>query len=191
MNVLLDGPPKELLVGGAPCPIDADYRNCLTIMLGFEDARLSAYEKQVLMVRLLYESEPPDFAEAAEKAVWFLNLGDEGLKTAGKKPIYSFSQDAKMIRAGFCAKGINLDKAAFMHWWDFVYAFFELRETQINEVMGVRARINSGKASKADKEFARENPQIVNLAPRAAAAHDGGFIARYEKAKAARGVKNT
>lgn len=188
MSVLTHRLPQELEVGGKIYPINADFRNCLLILEAFEDETLTIIDSQEIMIELLFCDEIPlDFLKAQSVAVEFMNLGEK-LETRSKKPIYSFTQDAKYIRSAMQSKyRVRLDELEFWHWWDFCYAFFDLEGTFLNELMGVRNRIQNGTASKEDKKYAQKNADIVNIVVRnAEAPHleaDDEFKRRYEAAK--------
>lgn len=189
MSVLIDGPPVELEVDGQLYPIDADFRNCISILEMYKNSALNKYEQQDLMVRLLFDELPDDFTKAAQVAVDFLNLGNRNLKVVHKKPIYSFSHDDKFIRTAMRSKfQIDFDNLEFFHFWDFMYSFFELRDTHYNEVMGVRARIQDGTATKHDRKYARDNPELINIDfGQRNQTEDDEFMARYKAAKARQG----
>ena len=77
MNVLIDGLPTAAEIDGAEYELNTDYRVGLQIMTAFEDPDLTGFEKQAVMLQLLYPVVPSDARRAAELAVKFLNCGQE------------------------------------------------------------------------------------------------------------------
>jgi hypothetical protein len=172
MNLLINDPPTELCVDDVIYPIDADYRNCLVALSAFDDANLSNREQWSIALYRLFadvpgypESKvPQDIEKAAERAAWFLNCGEE-MKPAKEGKLYSFSHDDKLIRSAIeKSRSIRLKDAGFIHWWEFVYYFFDLDENCFfSRVMGIRYRRSTGKLTKEDREFIRRNPDIINI----------------------------
>ena len=60
MNPLLTSFPEAVRIDGVRCPLNTDFRVGLRIMAAYEDPGLTAVEKQVVLCRLLYQSQPPD-----------------------------------------------------------------------------------------------------------------------------------
>jgi len=77
MNPLIDTLPTAVRVDGEVFPIHADYKTCLKIMLAFEDRELNLFEKQSVMLTLLFgERIPENTAEALRLAGEFFKYGD-------------------------------------------------------------------------------------------------------------------
>lgn len=159
--------PSSLLVQGQQLAINADWRPCVNIMRMFERTDLSDSEKIMCMVGILYVDEIPDslLVEAAEQAVWFLNLGEEGTgkgKTTGR--LFSWEQDLKyIISAVDKSAGFSIRSKDFYHFWEFMSAFFESGECVFNTLVHQRKLKKTGKQSKADKEWWIENKDIAEL----------------------------
>jgi len=167
MNLLISDPPQELTVDGIVYPIDAHYRNCLVILRAFEDSRLTDYEKRQVMLNRLYgkENVPTNKEKAAEAATDFLNCGEE-LKESKSGRLYSFSHDAKYIRSAIeKSHRINLEEVGFLHWWKFIYLFFDLDENCFfNQLVSLRQRRKHPKSlTKEEKRYIEENADIINL----------------------------
>lgn len=159
--------PSSLLVQGQQLAINADWRPCVNIMRMFERTDLSDSEKIMCMVGILYVDEIPDnlLVEAAEQAVWFLNLGEESTgkgKTTGR--LFSWEQDLKyIISAVDKSAGFSIRSKDFYHFWEFMSAFFESGECVFNTLVHQRKLKKTGKQSKADKEWWIENKDIAEL----------------------------
>ena len=173
MNLLTQYPPTEIEVDGIFYPVDAHYRNCLTILAAFEDMELTRGEQQRIMVERLFTKVPdhPDskiprnITAAANAAIDFLNCG-EALNVSEEGRIYSFSHDAKYIRSAIeKSHRINLEEVGFLHWWKFIYLFFDLDENCFfNRLIGLRQkRKRPDGLTKEEKEYIRKNPEIINI----------------------------
>ena len=73
--------PVTLKVGKKEWKIRTDYRDILVIMQAFNDPELTVEEAHVVMCKILYEgwTDMPKelYEEAAKKALWFLDCGQE------------------------------------------------------------------------------------------------------------------
>lgn len=191
MNVLVDTLPNQIEIGGRGYEIDTDFRTALRIILAFEDSELSAAEKQYLLVDNLYLDKPDDMQSAIREGIKFLDGGgdDEEDSGSGSPRLYSFSRDANMIYSAFQqTHGIDLQKAQ-LHWWQFLALFMDLgSETLFCSLVGLRKRVKTGKASREEKQVAREMgaafevPEIDNrsLAEREA---DNDFMKQIQQAR--------
>lgn len=161
--------PSSLCLQGQEYAINADWRPCVNIMRMFERTDLSDTEKVLCMVGILYRDEIPDrlMTEAAEQAVWFLNLGEaadgkKGALSFGR--LFSWEQDLKfIISAVDKSAGFSIRSKEFYHFWEFMSAFFESGECVFNTIVHQRKLKKTGKQSKADKEWWAENRDIAEL----------------------------
>jgi len=126
---------------------------------------LTNAEKQMIMLANLYSVMPVDVEQAIEKASLFLNGGranseedDDGLR------LYSFEKDADLIFAAFRqTHGIDLQKEK-MHWWQFLALFMDLgQDTTFCQLIGLRKRVKTGKASKEEKETAQQMGSMFEI----------------------------
>ncbi len=165
MNILTDRLPKAIRVNGTVYPINSDFRDCLRIILAFEDNDLTWLEKQAVLLENLYEQQPSegDIQEAIRKGVKFLDGGDEGEQEDKAKPLserrlYSFSKDGRFIFTAFQqTHGIDLQNTEYLHWWHFLTLFLDLgSETLFCSLVGLRKRVSSGKATKEERAVAHE-----------------------------------
>lgn len=163
--------PTSLNVNGREFAINADFRPCVNIMRMFERNDLTDCEKIECMVGILYEDEIPMsyFVDAAQSAVWFLNLGNEedqkisaGSRNLGR--LFSWEQDLKfIISAVDRSAGFSIRSKDFYHFWEFMSAFFESGECVFNTLVHQRKLKKTGKQTKADKEWWAENREIAEL----------------------------
>lgn len=159
MNVLIDGFPESLTVGGKEFPIYSDFHICLAIMEAFEDNELTEDEKIEVMLRCLYGLIPEPTEEAINQAIWFLDCDSATNNTntedvLASERLYSFRKDARYIFSAFkTSHDIDLSKVEDLHWWKFVYLFLDLDDnTFFSRLVDLRRKVQSGKASKEEKE---------------------------------------
>ena len=169
MNILVTPMPQTVEIAGVDVPINYDWRACLLTILAFESAELSGPEKQGILLDNFYPYPDlyPEVAEnvniAIDRAVWFLN-GGKPVKDSDGDRVYSFEKDADFIFAGFRhTHGIDLSTESF-HWWVFLALFMDLGgDTTFANLISLRKRIKSGKASKEEKAVAREMGDLIEL----------------------------
>ena len=158
MNILVDRLPTALEVNGQEYRIDADFRNCLKIILAFEDAELASVEKSLVFYENLYIDKPEDTRAALERGAWFLNGGKDETEEPDGPRVFSWNKDANLIYAAFQqTHGIDLEAVAYLHWWKFLALFMDLgADTAFCSLAGLRKRVKTGKASKEERQMARE-----------------------------------
>ena len=93
MNILAGRFPTSVEIGGREYALNTDYRIGLKCILAWEDQELTAREKTLVMLRLLYKEIPPDTQKACELAVYFLNCGEE---KEGGSPGFSCPADLQL-----------------------------------------------------------------------------------------------
>lgn len=154
-----------MIIGGTEYPINTDFRACIRIMLAYEDLELTEYEKQLVMLSVLYPTKPTDGTEALRQGMKFLNGGEEGDGDGEFHPrLYSFSKDANFIFAAFRqTHGIDLETAQ-LHWWKFLALFMDLgADTTFCNLISLRKRLQDGKASKEERDTAREMGDMFDI----------------------------
>jgi hypothetical protein len=175
VNILIDALPTAVTVGRRVHELRTDFRTCLMVITAFEDNDLTHYEKQLVMLANLYVEIPANIEEAAKKLVWFMNGGREPIEDESSEPaarLYSISHDAQFIYSAFRqTHGIDL-ATEDMHWWKFLALFMDLgSETVFCNLVGLRKRISTGKASRDDMQSASELgdvfkvPELDDLTP--------------------------
>jgi hypothetical protein len=151
-------------INGIEYPINSDFRTCLRVILAFEDDELTGYEKQLLMLSNLYPEPIEDTQAAIEIGMKFLNGGKTGEDEEGGPRLYSFEKDANFIFAAFKqTHGIDLDTED-LHWWKFLALFMDLgSETTFCNLVGLRKKIKTGKATKEEKQTAEEMGDMFDI----------------------------
>ena len=157
MNILTDRLPTSLTINGQDYKIKSDFRTALKIILAFEDAELAGVEKSILFYDLLYIDKPEDVMQALQQGTWFLNGGKDEENESDGPRVFSWDRDSNLIYAAFQqTHGIDLAEAE-LHWWKFLALFMDLgSETAFCSLVGLRRRVKTGKATKEEKQMARE-----------------------------------
>jgi hypothetical protein len=120
------------------------------------------------MLDNLYIDHPDDLEQAAGQAARFLNAGkdseEDGEEQESPLRLYSFTRDADFIFAAFRqTHGIDLEKEN-PHWWKFMALFMDLgADTTFCNLVNLRKRLKNGKASKDEREAARELGALADV----------------------------
>lgn len=175
MNQLLDKFPTKIQLGNDILEINTDFRNCLNMIIMFEDKDLTKEEKIELMLKLLYKDltkiNQDNVEEAIRKGILFLDAGEEketteeeGEETPSKR-VYSFNRDAKYIYSAIKkSHNVDLENIEYLHWWKFVYYFFDLDEKAFfSQMIYLRNQKNKGKLSKEEKVVYANLEDILEL----------------------------
>lgn len=167
MNPLIDKFPTKIKIEDEILEINSDFRNCLKIILAFEDNNLTIEEKYYIMLMRLYGTIPTNTEEAIKKAILFLDCKEERTSKDDDKPrIYSFSKDAKYIYSAIemSSPGMDLENVEYLHWWKFYYKFFDIKEgTTFSNIISLRDKKNKGKLSKEEKALFIESREMLDL----------------------------
>lgn len=165
MNALLNKFPTKIKIDDVDYEINSDYRNCLRIILAFEDEDLTIEEQYYIMLNLLYKKIPTNMELAIQKAILFLNCGEKqsGLETG--KRTYSFNKDARYIYSAVSqTHDIDLENIEYLHWWKFVFLFMDVdKDCTFSYITSLRYKKNNGKLDKYDKKVWIEMREVVDL----------------------------
>lgn len=113
---------------------------------------------------MVYVNMPQDIEQAIIKAHLFLNGGEITESDDPPMRLYSFEKDANYIFAAFRqTHGIDL-QTTDLHWWKFLALFMDLgSETTFCQLVSLRKRIKTGKATKEERETAREMGEVFDV----------------------------
>lgn len=159
------------MVGKRRIPLNTDFRAALSSLLAFEDSALTAQDQHWVLLRNLFPDLPNDLSAdewdaLQERAGWYLNGGHipTGENEDGEPRVYSFGKDAALIFAAFRqTHGIDLQTER-MHWWSFLALFMDLgSETAFCQLVALRKRVKTGKATKEERATARELGALFEL----------------------------
>ncbi len=175
MNQLIDKFPTKIKLGNEIVEINTDFRDCLNIILMFEDPELSKLEKIELMMELLYKDPSKinqnNVEEAVRKGILFLDAGEEKNQNVNNeeeikpKRVYSFLKDSQYIYSAIKkSHGVDLENIEYLHWWKFVYYFFDLDDkTFFSQIVYLRSQKNKGKLTKEEKVVYSNLESILEL----------------------------
>lgn len=174
--------PKALQVGEKSFSIRSDYRVALLIFEAFDDPDLNDTEKMLVCLNCLYETIPDDVTAAYERAVWFLDGGDTVRHKQYSHKVIDWKQDESMLFAAVNrVAGTETRSAEYLHWWTFLGYFSCISECLYADVLSLRTKRAKGKKlEKHEREFIRENKEIIDITPRLSAEE----LAEVERLKA-------
>lgn len=163
---MIGGLPVSLEVDGKDYAIRADFRVILLVFQALADPELTEQEKAAVILQSLYKELPEDLQGALEKAVWFMDGGQNF--RSGEKRVMDWEQDEQMIFAAVNkVAGYETRAADYLHWWTFLGFFNEIGEGLFSTVVHIRQKRNRGKRlDKTEEEFYRRNREVVNLKKR-------------------------
>jgi len=109
---------------------------------------------------------PDNLDEAVNQGVIFLNGGDifYAIDDNDSMRLYSFTKDSPLVLSAFKqTHNIDLERED-MHWWKFLALFMDLGgNTTFSNLVGLRKRVRTGKATKEEREVARELGAIMDV----------------------------
>lgn len=162
--------PTKLTVNGNEYPIRSDFRDILHILTSVSDPDMEDWEKQEVMYRVIYpdwEVMPASaYREACEAACRFI---DGNMPQGRPKPrTMDWEQDAPIIiPAVNSVAGKEVRAEKYLHWWTFLGYFLEVQEGLFSQVLSIRQKKARGKKLEQwEREFERENPELVKLTKR-------------------------
>lgn len=165
MNVLANKFPTKIRIGDRIYEIDADFRNCLKIILAFEDDELTIEDKYEVMLCRLYKQIPDDIVEAVRKAKLFLDCGEKAEEKPASQRVYSFQKDGQFIYSAVKqTHQIDLEEVEFLHWWKFVFLFSDINsDCAFANMVHLRDKKNRGKLSKEERAVFNKSRAILDL----------------------------
>ena len=160
--------PEALEVGGQLLPINADFRNILTIFEAMNDPELSNGEKAYICLCRLYAVPVPYDAaeEAIEKAYWFCDGGDMPKTKPEAVRTIDWKHDEQIIfpAVSKTVGVVDIRALPYMHWWTFLGSFGEIGEGLFSSIMNIRHKKAKGKRlEKYEEEFYRQNKELIKL----------------------------
>ncbi len=168
MNLLWNGLPNFVDVGGVPYEINTDFRVSVAFELLMQDSKIAPEDKADKAISLYYPRAPHDIQAAGDALINFYrcnreSLQDDGGKGNYKQP-YSFQYDDQYIYSAFWQQyGIDLERAN-MHWWKFRSLFNGLTsDTLFVKIMGWRSAEIDSKAPASERNRLLKLKQLYAL----------------------------
>ncbi len=174
MNLLIDGLPNHVEIGGLMVPIETGFRTGIIFEQMILDRSLSDVEKIETMMALylpgLSLSTGEEAIEALKKITWFYRCGADPEETTesghaeDEGQSFNYDIDADYIYAAF-RQAYNIDLAENnLHWWQFRALFKSLPETtQFMKIVGFRTIKISGKLSKEQRQYYEKMKRLYRL----------------------------
>lgn len=160
--------PIALEVGDQEWNIRYDFRAILDILKYFQDPEYEQDEKEMICLDILYvdfANMPYDlYEEALEKAVEFIDMGIKD-DSQNQLKVMDWEQDAPLITSAI--NGVlrtEIRSPQPLHWWTFLGAYMEIRESLFSDILSIRHKKAKGKKlEKWEEEFYKENKSLINL----------------------------
>lgn len=181
---MIYGLPESVTVCGREYAINSDFRCILDIIEVLNDPELTNEERAFFTLGFFYpdleEMEPEHCQDAIRQCFWFINGGkDEPQARAGKKAprLMDWEKDFPYIIAPVNrVVGHEIRADEHFHWWSFLAAYMEIGECTFAQIVHIRDRQAKGKAlEKFDKDWYRQNRDIVDLKTRTTTAEEEAF----------------
>lgn len=171
--------PTSLEVDGELVKIDSDFRTALLVMQMYNDRAISLQSKHGLMLSMIYSvlddngevvsTLPENVEEAANKAIWFLNIGMEeqgDVESKSKPRLIDYEKDSQHL---FSAVNNVLSREVrsddYMHWWTF-YGFCQSIDDSslMSNIINIRNKRASGKKlDQGELEFYKANKDMIDI----------------------------
>lgn len=162
MNVQL---PTTLEVDGVEHPIRSDFRDALECISAINDEDLTESERSFCVLYILFKdlSKIQNYAEAVEKACWFLSAGKSHNKELPKR--MDWEQDFDLIAPPVNrVLGYECRSVEYLHWWTFIGAYMEIGECMFHSVVSIRIKMQKGKKlEEYEREYYREFRDDIDL----------------------------
>jgi hypothetical protein len=175
-NVIINGLPSTVEVGGASVEVNTDFRHCLQVSLLVDDPTIPEDVKLKGIVWHMFAIWPDvtTFGEYLDAARDFLKLGELDTRITrrprkSREKTFDWDEDQKRLVADFMREyRIDLtDESTELHWWMFLALFENLSgESATMKAIGVRAMEIPKGATDKERARIRELKKQYELAPR-------------------------
>lgn len=170
--------PTTITIHGTEYRIRSDFRAVLDVLTAMNDPDLfmpdaDEWEQQAVrmsvMTTIIYPDHEriprEDYKEACEKAIQFIDMGMRENDGRPAVRLMDWEQDAQVIiPAVNRVLGKEVRALEYMHWWTFMGAYMEIGDCLFSQIVSIRGKKAKGKKmDKWEKEFARENKDLVEL----------------------------
>ena len=147
--------------------IRSDFRAVLDALAALADPELSQQEQYLACLEIMYPDWQalPD-ANAALRAVFtFINMGREESSAKHLPRLVDWEQDAGLIAPAVDkVLGYSCRRCNYLHWWEFLGAFYGIGDGLFAQVVSIRSKQAKGKKlEKSELEFVRENARLIKI----------------------------
>ncbi len=161
--------PRRAVIGEKEYTIHTDFRDILEIFSYLTDPEQPEFLRWRIALALFYEEPVPesDRQAAADYLCRFINGGKADAGPSGPR-LLDWEQDGSLIVADVNkVAGQEIRALPFVHWWTFLSWFHGVGQGQLAAVVSLRDKLSRGKPLESwEKEFYRDNKQLVDLKPR-------------------------
>lgn len=166
--------PTSFEIDNKEYPIRSNWYDIVKILTALQDIEVDEYAGTEIMLTILYpdyKSMPREHIEkAAEFAVAFIDMGiHSGESGSGKNSAARMMWEKDLpliISAVNNVLGFDV-RSRETHWWTFLSAYYEIRESLFSEVISIRGKIaKHQKLEKAEKDFYNSNRSIIDIETR-------------------------
>lgn len=157
--------PETVEVDGKSYPIRTDYRAVLDILAALNDPGLTEADRAVVALGIFYVSAVPEDAEKAiERCMWFISGGEEKRNDKPAPKLVDWEKDFRWI-ASPINRMLGKDiRSMELHWWTFLSYYYEIGDCTFAQIVRIRsARAKGKKLDKTDREWLRQNADLVNI----------------------------
>ena len=163
--------PTELEVAGQRFAVRSDFRAVLDALAALNDTALPEQARCLAFLQIFYPDwqHLPDANEALRQAMVFVNLGQPVQQDQPHRPeLVHWDTDVQLIAPAVDkVLGYSCRRCEYLHWWDFIGAFQNIGEGLFASVVNIRSKRAKGKKlDKAEREFARENADLIGTVNR-------------------------
>lgn len=161
--------PTSLTIGGVGFDIRSDFRAILDILRYYQEPDYSDFERMEICLTIFYPGYDPacSMEQKAEMLQACFQFIDMGIKDDGRErpKTMDWDQDARIIIPSINrVLGTEIRSLKYMHWWTFLGAYMEIGDGLFAQVVSVRnKRARGKKLEKWEREFEKENKDIVRL----------------------------
>lgn len=162
--------PTFATIGGHDYDIRSDYRAILDVMQVMADDELTDGERLTTALAVFFvssESIPTkDLQAAVDYMYWFVGGGESRTSKKHRPRVMDWQQDFPLIVAPVNhVLGYEVRACEYLHWWSFLAAYQEIGDCLFAQVVSIRKKQHRGKKlDKSEREFLRDNYEMVTLA---------------------------
>lgn len=176
------GLPVAVEVCGQRFAIRSDFRAVLDALAALQDEGLAPHERVAAALRIFYPDwrALPDAAAAFGAAMVFVNLGRPVEEGPPRRVLVDWGRDAPLIAPAIDkVLGYSCRQAPYLHWWEFIGAYFCIGRGLFSEVVALRdKRARGARLDAAERAFCAEHPDWVTPPGAAPSAEEEAFFAQ-------------
>jgi hypothetical protein len=176
--------PTSVTICGQQFAVRSDFRAVLDAIVALNDTSQTEQERFESFIRILYPRwrDLPDMAEAMQEALVFINLGKKIPEHQEARPkLVDWETDVDLIAPAIDkALGYSCRRCEYLHWWEFIGAYYNIGDGVFAQVVSIRNKRLKGKPlEKYEQEFFRDNPDLFGRKDNAFTAEEEAFLREW------------